>query len=389
MTVIIPKLCRKTWFQLTLVCFACLTVTFPLVRYGFPHGADSAQDNSWQDAFAQQFWAMDLYPRWLRGANAGMGSPVFFVYGPLPFWIASLFGVLTPWLSTGISSDREIALSAVLAFILSGLGAYFWLRDSIGGPAALVGAILFVFSPYHLVADLYIRGGLAESWAFAWMPFILWFTIRLIRGERLASVGIAITYSLLIVSHLFTTLLFTPIPIAVAVYFRGHSGRAQTLGRLLRAIILGAALSAVYLLPALNHAKYVSAQRLIGQGPSIYDYARNFIFSGGFGGHPPAPGKFGWYVSWLTAEIFAIAALCFVSSFRFRKKEVRYKALFWGLVAAGSFFFDATHFQSFLGEGSAPGIDTVSMAAKHDSFTRHGRTTCVERRMLSCEANES
>ncbi len=334
----ILRLYRKTWFQLTLVSLACLTATFPLIRYGFPHGEDSAQDCSWQDAFARQFWTMDLYPRWLLSANAGFGSPALFVYGPLPFWIASLFRPFALWLSAGISPAREIAFSAVLAFILSGVGAYFWLRDSFGRRAALVGAILFVYSPYHLVADLYIRGALAESWAFAWMPFVLWFTLRLIRGERLAAVGIAIAYSCLIFSHLFTTLLFTPLPIAMALYLRAPSSRVKILGRLLGAMALGAALSAVYLLPALVHEKHVSAQRLIEQGPSNYTYAYNFVFSNGFERHPLAAAKFGWYISWLTAEMFVIAALCFCSSVRCSEKEVRHKAIFWGSVAAGSFF---------------------------------------------------
>src|SRR5882762_6415994 len=45
----------------------------------------------WLDQFAEQLRHGVLYPRWLPLSHGGLGSPVFYYYPPLAFYLASIF----------------------------------------------------------------------------------------------------------------------------------------------------------------------------------------------------------------------------------------------------------------------------------------------------------
>ncbi|MGL6323033.1 hypothetical protein ACSZMP_07810 [Aeromonas rivipollensis] len=75
--------------------------------------------------FARQLWQGELYPRWLMAMNGGFGSPTFFFYPPLPYYVSALFA--------GPAAPAQQAIypllgSATLALLLSGAFAYLWLR---------------------------------------------------------------------------------------------------------------------------------------------------------------------------------------------------------------------------------------------------------------------
>ena len=65
------------------------------------------------------------------------------------------------------------------------------------GGVALATAILYMLMPYHLAVDFYLPGpALAESWALAWMPLVLYFTVLAVKGKRGAIAGLAVAYAL-------------------------------------------------------------------------------------------------------------------------------------------------------------------------------------------------
>jgi hypothetical protein len=57
------------------------------------------------------------------------------------------------------------------------------LRRFASETAAIVGAVVYLASPYHLTVDLYMRAAFAEFWAFVWMPLI-YFTEDVMRKRR-------------------------------------------------------------------------------------------------------------------------------------------------------------------------------------------------------------
>ena len=69
-----------------------LILTLPALFYGIFDAPDLIPYHlKWSKHFAEQFWQGDLYPRWLMDMNAGLGSPTFFFYPPIPYYFNSLF----------------------------------------------------------------------------------------------------------------------------------------------------------------------------------------------------------------------------------------------------------------------------------------------------------
>ena len=78
------------------------------------------------------------------------------------------------------------------------------------------------------------------------MPLVLHFVSRAVHKSSPNSVlvGLAVSYALLISTHLFTTLLFSPVLLASSVLVTEAKDRAGAMGRVAVALVLGIGLSA-------------------------------------------------------------------------------------------------------------------------------------------------
>jgi hypothetical protein len=243
-----------------LVLLAGASLSLPALLLGFPPAADDSVSHAvWFAHFSKQFWAGDLYPRWLSDMNAGLGSPVFFYYAPLPYHAASLLAPLFP---ANVSTLRPLGVAAALALTASGLTAYAWLRKISDPRSAVAGAIIYMVAPYHLAFDLYMRDALAEVFAFVWLPLILNFVRGARDGRKYSPVWLASSYALLILTHLPTTLIFSVVPVCYAYFTTPRERRMRALLITIGAMMLGAGLAAVYLLPAMTMQGYVSMRDL-------------------------------------------------------------------------------------------------------------------------------
>ena len=260
---------------LALLSAAALLLSLPVILYGFPVlGHDGRGHLLLCRQFSLQFWSGELYPRWLMGTHHGFGSPTFFLYAPFPFFVTSLIAPFARWFADKPAGYVELGLSAVLALWCSGIAAYFWLRRVCREPAAVVGALVYLAIPYHVTVDLYMRAALAEFWAFAWMPLILYFTEGVVRRRRYALIGLAVSYALLVTTHLLTTLMFSPIPVAYALFLSKRGERLRSLAGLSAGLLLGIGLAALYLFPALEQQRYFSSERYLTD--PIFRWQNNF-----------------------------------------------------------------------------------------------------------------
>ena len=269
----LASMTRRSLFPILVLILAGIILTAPVLIYGIPFFSDDAVTHHalWYVEFSQQLWAGDLYPRWLMGMNHGLGSPVFFYYPPVPFFVTSL---LRPFFREDSHGWYQLGVSASAALIASGACAYAWLKQIAGRNSALAAAVLYMATPYHLASDLYVRGSLAEYWAFIWMPLILFFTHRTVQGHKLAAAACALSYALLIMTHLPTTLIFSPIPICYAFYMAGPGRRLKVTGWIIGAMTLGAGVSFVYLWPALTTQHFVFLERM---STGYFSY-KNWLF---------------------------------------------------------------------------------------------------------------
>jgi hypothetical protein len=317
---------RFDWRILVIVA-AGLLVTLPCLLYGFPYyGDDSVWSVIFFKAFSQQFWSGEFYPRWLQQLNGGLGNPTAFYYAPGAYWISSLLDVV----SLDHSGWRELGWSASIALITSGLAAYLWIRKTVTPNAALVASLVYLILPYHLNIDLYDRGALAELWTFVWMPLVLWSVEALIARHRFGVVLLGVSYALLIMTHLPTTLIFSVVPIVYSLYVSDSTSRLRSCLLTLLGMALGTGLSAIYLLPAMTMQEFIFHTT---QGIGGHYYFGNWFLFGGL----RWSGKWSEYF-WAAIEVAALAAAAFGIAWFGPTDQLRKKTLFWAAIALGSFF---------------------------------------------------
>jgi hypothetical protein len=236
----------------------------PLLEYGAANGHNITYDLVWSRNFSAQLVHGDLYPRWLPDMNQGAGSPAFYFYAPLPFYIATLVYVFAP----AANPLTQLGWADWLLVAASGLAFFRYARQHFEPNIALFAAIIYMSLPYHFEIDLWRRQDLGELTNYIWMPLVLRHTERLYE-HRAAFPALAVSYALMLLSHLPSALLFslclTPYVLALAPLQQ----QAHRLPRFVGAILVGVMLAAIYWVPALFTERYVHISVLWGR---LFDF---------------------------------------------------------------------------------------------------------------------
>ena len=226
-----------------------LLLTFPAVVMA-PMTHDSFWiDWAWADQFTAEVARGNLYPRWLPQSHGGLGSPVFYFYPPLAFYVAAAFGL------AGLSTYASIVAAFAAGLAASGFAMRAWLLDSAKSP--LLGALLYMAAPYHLL-DFYGRGALAELVAIAFVPLVA-LGVRRARDGRPALA--ALSYAGLVLSHLPLALLASLFLVVPYAAYLSH-GAARSLLRIGAALAIGLGIAAIYMVPAISLEPYRDAGKL-------------------------------------------------------------------------------------------------------------------------------
>jgi len=282
-------------------------------------GHDTDEHLNQTKHFSEQVWEGDLYPRWLRDMNTGLGSPTYFVYPPLPAYVCVLLEPMAK-----VLHFNAFNIAAWLPLMCSGIAALLWLRTLFSEIVAAVSAALYLAMPYHLAIDLYRRCAIPECWAFVWMPLILYFIGGAIVGHRRDSIGLAIAFALMIFSHLISVAMFFPIPIGIALVQSPIGQKVRSGVRIILAMALGTGISCIYLLPALANERYIPASRIIdvhtwsynfvGFGPSLFVYSsrENFVQT----------------LSWMVVGMLALVLICSIAGLKWAGRKSKTVVIF-------------------------------------------------------------
>lgn len=242
---------------LGLIFAAAALLCSPFFKYGAPNGHSISYNLAWLGNFSAQLLHGDPYPRWLSNMNDGAGSPVFFFYAPMPFYISSIAVALFHSARLGV----QLAVGEWLLLGLSGAAFYVFARWRFGAAAAVAGAVLYMLLPYHFEIDLWRRQDIGELTNYIWMPLALYAVERLHAGRNSVAL-LATSYGLMILSHVPSALLFS-LCLAAHILLRYRDGRsAAFLWRTGAGLAIGILLSGVYLFPALFTEQYISTDNL-------------------------------------------------------------------------------------------------------------------------------
>jgi hypothetical protein len=248
------------------------------------------------------------YPRWSPDFDYGYGWPLFVVYSPLAFYVAEAFHLL------GLSFTDSARAVFGLAFIVSGLTMYGFVRRLYGARAGLLAGLFYVYVPFHL-SEIYVRSVFAEFCALALAPLAFWAFSELVAEPNRRRLALAaVSYAALFLTHHGTAFLITPLLAAYVLFLlwsvrrtsevtsfspprrKGRQEKIESLCGLgvfavnfiprtsgilwraalaLCAALLAAMLSAICLLPALLESRYVV---LAVWTTGSYNYAAHFVY---------------------------------------------------------------------------------------------------------------
>lgn len=237
----------------------------------------------------QKSLADGMFPvRWVSDLGYGFGYPIFNFYAPLAYYFGGLLDLL------GFDAITATKVMMGLGMIFAAFSMYLLAKEFWGTMGGVVAGVLYLYAPFHAV-DLYVRGDVAELWAYAFIPLVFYGLWKLYKHKSWKNVFVtAISYAAIILSHNLTAMMVTPFVIAVVIMFSIVLYKRKQLFAiryLLYAISLGVLLSAFYWLPALLEMQYTNVLGQIGGGADFRDHfvclSQLWESQWGFGGSVP------------------------------------------------------------------------------------------------------
>ena len=157
---------KNNLLPVTLILAISLFVSLPLTVHGLYTMHDDQQ--------VARLYLLDKAvksgqypPRWVDGLGFGFGYPLFVFYPPFVYLLGEIFHI------SGFGFIDSIKLVFFSSIFLSGIAMYVLAKELFGKIPAITGSFFYILLPYRAL-DIYVRGALAESFAFAWLPLILW-----------------------------------------------------------------------------------------------------------------------------------------------------------------------------------------------------------------------
>jgi hypothetical protein len=232
---------------LLLAGLLALFVIHPLLQPGLPGSADTPIHFYRTLEFARSWVPGVVYPRWAPDLAYGYGHPLWDFAPPLPYLIPLALHTV------GLSLEASLKGLVILTALGYALGAYLFVRNSLGPKAGLVGAAIYTLAPFALRETLLYGGNYPQYLAIGLYPWVLWSLGRVKRrGGWLNVVLVAIFYGGVILSHLFHALILTPVAAAYALALWLSDRRdVRRLGASVLALGLGLLGTAFFWLPAL------------------------------------------------------------------------------------------------------------------------------------------
>lgn len=210
-----------------------------------------------------------LPPYWISKLANGFGYPLFFFSYHLP-WIAGI-----PLLRAGFDISSAIRVLFFLSFLGSGLTMYFFVNNILKDKmSALLSSILYLWLPYHFLI-VFVSASLGIAFIFIFLPLIF-LGLHLVSEESALGIPIlGLSLSGVIASHIMHLIFLLPMILIFVLWeFKCTKRKVFFFKNMCFGIVLGALISAFYLVPAIFYNQFTRVHR---EGGLTSLYERNFI----------------------------------------------------------------------------------------------------------------
>ena len=310
---------RLQGFPALAIAGAAVAVMVPFCWLGIPSGHDfEFHFNSWIEVL--DHWKQGvIYPHWAALAHYGYGEARFIFYPPLSWTLGACLGALLPWpFVPGGYLLLSLALSGLSMFLL----ASSWFPRN----QAIAAAVFYLASPYLLVI-VYWRSAMAELLAAAYLPLLLLYFWRAEETGARALAPLSFLLGLGWLTNIPSAVImnYSLAVLALAIAIRRRSIRTLALAG--SAIVLGAALAAIYLVPAFHQQGWINLAQALAPGVRPAD---NFLFTLT---EDRDHNRFNLLVSLVAlSEVVLVAAMLFLSR-AMRRQQLWFSMLTWTVVA--------------------------------------------------------
>lgn len=261
---------KNFFISLPFLLIVSLAVSLPLAKPGL-YTVHDDQQIARLFLFDEAVKSGQFPVRWVDKLGFGFGYPLFVFYPPLVYMAGEMFHLI------GFGFIDSIKLVFFTSIFASAIFMYVFSKELFGKLAALTSAMFYVFVPYRAL-DIYVRGALAESFSFVWLPAILWSFFKLYKTQKTSYTIIsAIFLSFLMITH---NLIFLPFMIILPFYllfllYKSQKRKDLFLNFVLAGII-GAGFSAFFWMPALIEKKYTIVDSLLVV--NLASYKIHFVY---------------------------------------------------------------------------------------------------------------
>ena len=259
-------------FNLSIILLTSIILVLPIYFNGIPSSPDIPQQFQFAQTFYNSLSNGIFYPSWADLPNYGYGDVSVRFYPPFVYYILAFFR----WTS-GNWFDAS-CLTFVILFFISGIGAYKWSREWFSETASLVGALVYICLPYH-VMQIYIGALFGEFTAAAILPFCFLYAARVCQKGRLADIcGLALSFALLILTHLPTTVMASLTLFLYCLFSLKKTTYFQTIFNLAVSVLISLLLSSFYWVKMVTELNFVK-HNTEAFSSGIYSYKSKFVFS--------------------------------------------------------------------------------------------------------------
>jgi 6-pyruvoyl-tetrahydropterin synthase related domain len=247
-----------------LILAVSVLFVLPIVLNGIPLSNDLRQHYQFAASIYNSMVSGEFFPNWSAFENNGYGGIGLRFYPPISYYVLSFGKIITgSWF-----------YGSCAAF-----GFWAWLGAIGVFKSSLIAAVLFIFIPFH-VSEIYASFVYAEFAGSSILPFCFLFVTRISKSRNLLNiVGLAVSYAVLVLTHLPLTVIGSICIFVFACFsirrnLRGFIGFST-------AILIGLLLSSFHWIRVVTEMKLLNhiSDKFSASGQGNYDFYANFPLS--------------------------------------------------------------------------------------------------------------
>lgn len=253
-------------FIVIIVLLLSLFGIFDLFAPGYYSSHDGVGHVIRMDEFYKAFDDGQFPVRWSKRLYFGYGYPFFNFNYPSVYY----FGL--PLMKAGFSATDAMKSETVFAFVLSGALMYLYLKKKVKLPYAILGAILYLYAPYRM-SNIYVRGSVAENFAFIFPPLLLWGGELLASNSKKSILYMSLVIGLMGISHNISALLLSAFFFGYLIFLSVSHRSFWPLIKGGISFVIGILMAGFFMIPALFEKKWTFLDLTIAR-----DYPDHFVY---------------------------------------------------------------------------------------------------------------